>query len=223
MTAFTNKAGQRVLVSDETLRACLSSAITEFNANDGPTLLLPRKGRNGRFVGQKEQGWGGASERAIAHRLAFYLECQLRKVGIVEDGGLVVVDCEYNRHLDGLKHQRISTDLLDIVKKARRKAKRISDDSGFYVISVAPDIVVHQRGKDSLNLLVVEMKKKSNPEIAEYDAEKLKCFTRRGPDAFGYLLGFTVVAVDDVPPDQRQLALGTPYSNGLPQAGDYAA
>ena len=223
MTTFRNKAGQQVIVSDQTLRACLVAAINDFNVHDGPTLLLPRKRRNGEFVGDKEQGWGGASERAIAHRLAFYLELELRESGIVEDGGLVSVDCEYNRHLDGLKHQRVSPDLLEIVKKARRKVKRISDDSGFYVISVAPDIVVHQRGKDGLNLLVVEMKKKSNPEIPEYDEEKLKCFTKRGRDEFGYLLGFTVVAVDDVPPEERKLKLGTPYANGRPRANDDAA
>jgi len=222
MSEFINNTGQRVLASVEILRACLVSAIDTFNANDGSTLLLPQKLSNGDYVGEKEKGWGGASERSIAHRLAVYLERELREVGIVEDNGLIVVDCEYNRHLEGLKRQRISPDLLDTVKKARRKARKLSDDSGDYYISVAPDIVVHQRGQDTLNLLVVEMKKKSNPEIPEYDKEKLKCFTKRDDDEFAYQLGFTVVAVDDVPPTQRKLELGAPYADGKQQQDGYA-
>jgi len=132
------------------------------------------------------------------------------------------VDCEYNRHLNGLKHQRISTKLLKIVKKARRKAKRVNGESTKYFISVAPDIVVHKRGEDTLNLLVVEIKKLSNPEIKEYDQEKLKCFTKQGQDEFGYELGFAVVAIDNVPPGKRKLALGKLYGEGKLQSDNCA-
>lgn len=222
MREFTNKKGQQVIVSAQQLRGCLEEAIKTFNLYDAASLLQPRKKEHGQYMGEKEQGWGGASERAISHRLAVYLEGELRKMRIVEDGGLIVVDCEYNRHLDGVKKQRISPQLLAVVRKARRKAKRISDDSGYYVISVAPDIDVHQRGEDRLNLLVVEMKKKSNPEIPEYDEGKLKCFTKGGLAEYGYVLGFSVVAIDDVTPTDRKLELSTPYADEKSQAANYA-
>ena len=53
------------------------------------------------------------------------------------------------------------------------------DEDGFYVFSIAPDIVVHQRRTNEKNLLVVEIKKQSNskPKEEEYDALKLKLFT----------------------------------------------
>lgn len=223
MIQFTNKAGKCVEVTPQKLRGCLDRAVKKFGDNDTASLLQPRRKPSGQFVSKKEKGWGGASERSIAHRLAVYLECELRQAGIVEDGGLVVVDCEYNRHLDCLKHQRITPDLLEIVRKARRRARKISDDSGYYVVSVSPDIVVHQRGQDALNLLVVEVKKKSNPEITEYDTEKLKCFTKRGQDEYGYLIGFSVIAVDNVQPEQREIKLGAPYANGKQKPDDYAA
>ena len=138
-------------------------------------------------------------------------------MGIVEEGGPIVVDCEYNRHIDGVKSHRLPRKLLDIVKKARRKAKPISDDSGFYVISVAPDIVVHQRGADLLNLLVVEMKKESNPENPEYDDLKLECFTKQGRDEYGYEVGFVVVATDTDLPTKRKLKLSTQYPKDFDQ------
>lgn len=214
-----------IVVSNEMLRSCLELAIRKFNANDRATLLCPQRHPNGLYAEKREKGWGGASERSISYRLAFYLECELRKIGIIRDGGRVVVDCEYNRHLDGKKKHRIPQKLVEIVKMAKRKAKRISDDYGFYVFSIAPDIVVHQRGEDALNLLVIEVKKKSNPEIQKYDDLKLRCFTKQtknGKDEFGYQLGFAVVAFDNDEVDDRELRLSTPYANGKPQAANFA-
>ena len=182
---------------------------------------MQRKAANGIYVGEKDRGWGAASERAIAHRLAVYLECELRDEGIVEDGGLISVDCEYNRHLDGMKTHRIPEKLIRIVEDAKRKPKPISDDEGFFVFSIAPDIIVHHRGEDDLNLLVIELKKSTNVEILEYDDLKLKCFTKAGGDEYGYLIGFSVVAVDDVEANLRELKILTPYANEKPQALNY--
>jgi hypothetical protein len=143
--------------------------------------------------------------------LAVYLECELYREGILEASGPIVVDCEYNRHIDGVKKHRISQELRDIVSKAKRKAKRTSDDAGYYVFSVAPDIVVHKRGDDSLNLLVVEVKKLSNREIREYDDLKLNCFTKQGDDEYGYDIGFVVIADDIANLPDRKLKLSTQY------------
>jgi hypothetical protein len=222
---FINKPVEQIAVSDQILRSCLELAIKRFNSNDRANLLRPRRYPTGQYAKKNEKGWGGASERSISHRLAFYLECELRKIGIVRDGGLVVVDCEYNRHLDGMKHIRIPEKLKEIVEKAKRNPKPISDDEDFYVVSVAPDIVVHQRGEDALNLLVIEVKKTSNTEVPEYDDLKLSCFTKqteKDKDEFGYQLGFAVVALDNIVADKRELRLSTPYANGEPQAADYA-
>ena len=196
-----------------------------FNSNDRATLLCPKRLSSG-YEEKHKKGWGGASERSISHRLAFYLECELRTIGIVRDGGLVVVDCEYNRHLDGMKHIRIPEKLKKIVEDAKRTPKPISDDEGFYFVSVFPDIVVHQRGEDDLNLLVIEVKKTSNTEIPEYDDLKLSCFTKQtenDKDEFGYQLGFAVVAFDTIAVDDRELRLSTPYAKGDPQAANYAS
>jgi hypothetical protein len=202
-----------IAVSNETLRRCSELAIKRFNNNDRATLLCPKRLSNGQYAEKGDKGWwGGASERSISHRLAFYLECELRKIGIVRDGGPLVVDCEYNRHLDGMKHIRIPEKLKQIVEKAKRNPKPVSDDENFYVVSVAPDIVVHQRGEDALNLLVIELKKNSNPEIPEYDDLKLRCFTKQtknGKDEFGYQLGLAVVAFDNVAVADRKLNLST--------------
>ena len=222
MKKFINKAGVRVEVTTQKLRGCLKRAIDRFNDYEKSSLLLPRKLPNGLYVGEKDRGWGAASERAIAHRLAVYLERELRNDGIVEDGGLISVDCEYNRHLDGMKTHRIPEKLIGIVEDAKRKPKPISDDEGFYVFSIAPDIIVHRRGEDDLNLLVVELKKTTNNEIPEYDDLKLSCFTKEGGDEYGYLIGFAVVAVDDVPAEQREMQLSAPYAKGEPQALQYA-
>ena len=223
MKEFKNKAGERVEVTIQKLRACLQRAIGRFNDNEKSSLLLPRETPNGLYVGEKDKGWGAASERAIAHRLAVYLECGLRSEGIVEDGGLISVDCEYNRHLDGMKTHRIPEELIIIVEKAKRNPKPISDDEGFYVFSIAPDIIVHHRGEDDLNLLVIELKKTTNHEIPKYDDLKLRCFTKEGRDAYAYQLGFAVVAVDDVAPAERELKLSTLYANGRPQPENYGA
>jgi hypothetical protein len=200
----------------------LQIAINRFNANDKTTLLLPRRHPNGSYAKKNEKGWGGASERSISHRLAFYLECELRSAGIVEDGGLISVDCEYNRHLEGMKTHRIPEKLIGIVEEAKRTPKPISDDEDFYVFSIAPDIIVHHRGEDDLNLLVIELKKSTNREIPEYDDLKLSCFTKQEKDEYGYQLGFSVVAIDDVQPGERELRISIPYANGKPQAANYA-
>jgi hypothetical protein len=70
MKVFYNKASKRVTVTEQMLRGCLDEAIKNFNKNDAASLLQPRKEQNGNYVGEKDQGWGGATERSISHRLA---------------------------------------------------------------------------------------------------------------------------------------------------------
>jgi hypothetical protein len=205
------------------LRKALVNAIGTFNRVDGPSLLQPRKTPSGYYVKANQLGWGAASERAIAHRLAFYLECELRRSGIVAGGAPISVDCEYNRHLEGMKTHRIPGELVDIVKKAKRKAVALPDGEDLYRFSISPDIVVHERGSDANNLLVIELKKQTNDEIPEYDELKLKCFTKNGEDDYGYMLGFVVTALDNIEPEDRELILATPYAGGVAQNLSFGA
>lgn len=186
---------------------CLENAIDRFNdSNDPQTLLCPGK--------PPEKYWAAAGERAIAHRLAYYLEAELRQIGKINDSSVLSVDCEYNRHSGAPKALRAEEKLKGIVDDARRKWKDAGED-GYYVFSVAPDIVVHQRNTDDQNILVVEMKKRSNREPKAYDAHKLELFTtpKKNGYGYGYYLGAWVIAEDDCEPEDRCLKIEEVWQN----------
>ncbi|MFZ2279649.1 MAG: hypothetical protein WAW39_17765 [Prosthecobacter sp.] len=192
---------------------CLVRAVNRFNkSSDRETLLCPRcEGSN------TKSELAAAGERAIAHRLAFYLESELRRMSIISDVGHIVVDCEYNRHesevktLAGIAEERIR----NIVYQARKNELEKNSD-GFYVFSVYPDIVVHQRQEDSQNHLVVEIKKRSNRELNDYDALKLELFTNPKEESvgYGYKLGAWIVAEDELKTHDRKLQIISQYQNG---------
>ena len=96
------------------------------------------------------------SERCIATRLAMYL----REYFVDYD-----VDVEYNRHGDDVKQ------LHDVV----RHCPRDRGDTG-QGQSVLPDVVVHRRGNDDANLLVIEMKKSRNLRGIERDRQRIRAF-----------------------------------------------
>ena len=192
----------------EILRAALKAAVQTFNeSTDRDHLLCPRS----EDAKPKSPEWAAASERSIAHRLAFYLECELRRIGVVAKDKEIVVDCEYNRHLGALKAMKAKHELAEIVKEAGRKPIPLSDDDGWFVFSVAPDIVVHKRRSDESNLLVLEVKKASNTESPEYDDLKLTLFTKRGDAGYGYALGVSIIARDNIEPAKRVLEIGKEY------------
>jgi len=88
-----------------------------------------------------------AAERAIGGRLAAHLAVLFPEHN---------VDVEYDRH--GLEPQAV--ELPPYCRGGGRKR-------------VIPDIVVHQRGIDDENLLVVELKKETNRESRDCDRAKL--------------------------------------------------
>ena len=137
-------------------------------------------------------------------------------MGLASDIGPLVVDCEYNRHGGKLKTLGVEQKLKYIVEQARNKKWDESDDDDFNVFSVAPDIVVHQRRTDANNLLVVEIKKRSNPESEEYDDLKLKLFTESKYDeGYGYKLGAWIVAEDECDPAKRELKIIRQYKSEI--------
>jgi hypothetical protein len=99
-----------------------------------------------------------AGEQAIAHHLANYLRQALQSQ--------LNVDVEYNKHRTGRKVLLLPTK---------------GDPSGIQQQTIVrPDIIVHRRGDDEANLLVIEVKKPS--QDLERDRQKLYAFK----DQLGY-------------------------------------
>ena len=94
-----------------------------------------------------------ASERSMSHRIAVYLAQEIRGYE---------VDCEYNR--DGFDIKRLQL------------GNRPTSDDDAEAVTVFPDIIVHCRGTNEYNLLVVEMKKASASGGCAYDHAKLQAF-----------------------------------------------
>ncbi len=113
----------------------------------------------------------GLQERAITHKLAFYLQDEFPEWH---------VDCEYDHDED--------------VRKRLRLPREGEKD-------VLPDIIVHRRGTDAHNLLVMEVKKTSNRESnGVTDTEKLRAFK----DQLGYRYGFFLsLRVGECASDER--------------------
>ena len=109
------------------------------------------------------------SERCIAARLAMYL----REYFADYD-----VDAEYNRHGEDKKK------LYDLVDK--HDCSRDRGDEGQRVL---PDVIVHRRGDDDSNLLIVEMKKSANQGDIARDRHRIKAFRAE----LGYEFGALVV------------------------------
>ena len=111
------------------------------------------------------------NERTISHKLAEYLQ---------QEFSSLFVDCEYNRH-DGL------TKILDVP----------TNSVGWDDVdskTVFPDIVVHKRGTDEENLLVIEIKKSNNRVEHQFDINKLRAFTS---EPYNYKFGlFLEISVD---------------------------
>ena len=112
-----------------------------------------------------------ANERTITHRLAIYLAEELHDWD---------VDCEYNRHIHAKKEivlRLINQGYTELLQK------RYSVDEMPDSLTVFPDIVVHHRGTDDSNLLVIEAKKTSSTAMDdEFDRCKLIAYKSQ----FGY-------------------------------------
>jgi hypothetical protein len=94
-----------------------------------------------------------ASERSMSHQIAVHLAKEIPGYD---------VDCEYNR--DGFD-----------VKRLHLGHRPASDDDD-EAVTVFPDIIVHRRGTNDDNLLVVEMNKAAARGGFDYDYGKLQAF-----------------------------------------------
>lgn len=100
-------------------------------------------------------------ERSAEFRLAYYLQNHICYSGLKQ----FVVDCEYNR------------DIYNV--------KMVNDNA------VVPDIIVHMRGTNCVNLLVVELKTHWNKNNSD-DINKLKYFTDPNHQ-YKYCVGVSLV------------------------------
>ena len=155
-----------------------------------------------------------AHEQAIAHRLAFYLECNLRHAQIIQDKGPVVLDCEYNQHLFDKKKVRVLIKEAEAFLRAGRAPIPVEGRDDVVEFEVRPDAVVHRRGVDGpTNIMLLEIKRWTNQD-RRHDELKLRLFTEKGENQFGYQIGAAVYAKNDRAPHERVLELGCIFSNG---------
>ncbi|WGL97249.1 hypothetical protein QE177_08385 [Arsenophonus sp. aPb] len=73
------------------------------------------------------------------------------------------VDCEYNRNIDGPKKVYLVTEHSGTINTDYKKLNL-----------VVPDIIVHKRGNNHHNLLVVEFKKSTNNDSVAYAKDRIK-------------------------------------------------
>ncbi len=135
-----------------------------------------------------------AHEQAISHRIGVYLE----QIFISEK---LNVDCEYNKHLGDPK--RIN--LHDLNPDAYQHCgcdtckKIVSRNLGEILEKdFRPDIILHSRGNDTKNLIVIEIKKSKE---CSFDEAKLKALTksRDAGGEYGYELGVFIWFPKNVP------------------------
>jgi hypothetical protein len=193
----------------EWLCRILKDAMERFNASTDRILLEDAGGDDGK-------NYGCVGECAITHRFAVQLEKVLFEEGYPNEIAPISIDCEYNRRLGKLKEQHVTHDLKDRLQKIKnRRLKEDPVQEGRYSFSVFPDIVIHQRGKNELNLLVIEVKRASNSFDDELDNIKLHLFT--APDdgsGYGYILGASVIAFDNDELGKRRLHIGRLFVDG---------
>jgi len=99
------------------------------------------------------------NERTLSFRLAHYL------TPLYPDHD---VDCEYNRHGDAIKRLPAPDPALTNDTKGK---------------TIFPDILVHERGNDENNHILIEIKKSDNTDTAR-DIEKLRSLTAPGRGYF---------------------------------------
>jgi hypothetical protein len=108
-----------------------------------------------RFLSDDLETFGDKiGERPMMFRIAHYMAIEAEGTGLR-------VDCDYNRHHDGLK-ERLPEKVETVTAKRGVKVK----PKRFF-----PDIVLHERRRDSRNILVCEIKKADDPRGPKGDHE----------------------------------------------------
>ena len=93
------------------------------------------------------------NECSINHKLAYHLQDHFPDWD---------VDCEYNKNAIKIKELDLPKDKVDWNDTEAK--------------SVFPDVIVHKRGGEGPNLLVIEVKKSTNRSDRKHDYNKLKAY-----------------------------------------------
>jgi hypothetical protein len=121
-----------------------------------------------------------AHERSITHMLARHL------VDLFPDYD---IDCEYDLDITNVEGSYPLRKEIEILENELKKVKKyikdspdkfINDYSEILVpINIYPDIIIHKRGTNKLNTLIIELKKSinNNAKSNKLDKLKLKAYT----------------------------------------------
>ncbi len=114
------------------------------------------------------------NERTLSHKLAEYLQKYFSDFN---------VDCEYNR----MKGKNADSPFITKTLNLKEEDVKNSDTTGK---TVYPDIIIHKRGNNKDNFLVIEVKKKCNNGNKNFDFEKLEAYTNQLKYKYGIYLEF---------------------------------
>lgn len=113
------------------------------------------------------------SERAITHKLAEYLQRRVNNLNLRD----IHVDCEYNRNSLAGDGAPKTVRLVQQRVQAALEGQNVVTDDRYRSVTTFPDIIVHERGTNDHNLLVIEVKKINNQVDPGLDFAKLGAFT----------------------------------------------
>lgn len=138
-----------------------------------------------------------AHEQTISHRIAVYLEKRLEESGYCHFN----IDCEYNRNISDVKKLNIflrsfecCTDNITCksIKKAIENRGSLAEHQRKHF---RPDIIMHTRGNNDYNEIVIEIKKNKQ---CPFDKMKLEAVTGSNGD-YRYKLGAFIYFPDNNP------------------------
>jgi len=115
------------------------------------------------------------NERTLTHKLAEYLQQNFSEFD---------VDCEYNRLEKSKKELELPSDRINWNDTEAK--------------TVFPDIIIHKRGTQEKNILIIEVKKSNSSTDGAFDQNKLMSFTIEPINyEFGLFLKIDMAASDD--------------------------
>lgn len=121
------------------------------------------------------------NERSITHKFAEYLRdifgCNWH------------IDCEYNRY---------GTDSKKIIEEIEQIVGKETTTSETKTKTVFPDIIIHKRGSNGPNLLVIEAKKNATKTESNKDKKKLLKIKQQYGYTFAVFLNFKTIEKDIV-------------------------
>ena len=136
-------------------------------------------------------------ERSITHKLAEYLQHLFPEYE---------VDCEYdfdienpNGHFKKQFSQIVSTEIKNNYSNNINKINEVTTDNDILSFiqtlqkNFFPDIIIHKRGTNTQNLLIIEAKKDNNLNNSSFDVDKLKAYTKQDDSGNKYFLGAQVI------------------------------